>query len=260
MVCRRLGVRPVKGLTVGMSLERWHDLTEWPLLAAAFVYLGAYSWQVLGPEPPASLHTVLQGVWVIFLIHYVVSLVLAPDRRRWFLRNVHELLIVALPMFRPLRLLRLLTTLNVLHRVAGRALRGRLLIYAVGASVLLIYVSALAMYDIEHQHPEAMITTFGDAIWWAIVSITTVGYGDLYPVTFTGRVITVALMIYGIALLGIVTATLASWLIQQVSEEEARTRAATAADVADLRTEIIGLRELLTRRPEAARQDAPPSS
>jgi voltage-gated potassium channel len=232
-----------------MTLERWDDLTEWPLLAIAFAYLVAYSWQVLAPDPPSLLHAVLQGVWAVFLIHYVVSLVLAPDRQRWFLRNLHELLIVALPMFRPLRLLRLLTTLNVLHRVAGRALRGRLLIYAAGASVLLVYVAALAMYDIEHQHPEAMITTFGDAIWWAIVSITTVGYGDLYPVTFTGRAITVALMIYGIALLGIVTATLASWLIQQVGEEAAKSRAATAADIDTLRQEIAGLRDALTHQP-----------
>lgn len=232
-----------------MTLERWHRTTEWPIMLAALLYLVVYSWQVLdSTSAPRGTGLVLQAIWIAFAVHYVVSLVLAPNRVSWFVRHLHELVIVALPMLRPLRLLRLLTTLSVLHRVAGTALRGRVLIYVFGASTLLVYIAALAMYDAEGRHPDSIITSFWDALWWAVVSVTTVGYGDLYPVTLTGRLIAVALMIYGIALLGVVTATLASWLVQQVAEEEAKSTAATVEHVDELRREIIELCELLSDR------------
>lgn len=230
-----------------MTLERWRKITEWPVMLAALVYLTVYSWQVLDPGaiPPVAAQVILQGIWLLFAAHYVVSLALAPAKGSWFLRNLHELIIVALPMLRPLRLLRLLTALNILHRVAGTALRGRVIVYVTGGSFLLIYVAALAMFDAERNHPESLITNFWDALWWSVVSVTTVGYGDLYPVTLTGRLIAVALMIYGIALLGVVTATLASWLIQQVAEEEEKSTAATVAHVDQLRGELAEVRALL---------------
>ena len=75
------------------------------------------------------------------------------------------------------------------------------------------------MLDNERGKPGANIETFGDAVWWAMTTVTTVGYGDRYPVTGMGRVIAGAVMVAGIALLGTVTATLASWLIDQVRME-----------------------------------------
>jgi hypothetical protein len=81
------------------------------------------------------------------------------------------------------------------------------------------FVAALAALDAERGDPDANILDFGDALWWAITTMTTVGYGDRYPVTTTGRIVAGGLMVGGIALLGTVTATLASLLIERVADE-----------------------------------------
>src|SRR5450759_4660981 len=78
---------------------------------------------------------------------------------------------------------------------------------------LILFVASLAVLDAERGAKSATITTFGDALWWAMTTVTTVGYGDRYPITTQGRFIAGGLMLGGIALLGIVTASLASWLL-----------------------------------------------
>ena len=200
--------------------------------------------------------------WGIFVLDYAANLWPAADRWRWFVRNLHELLIVALPFFRPLRLLRLVTLLSVLHRTVGETLRGRVVTYVAASAALLVFVGALAVLDVEQSAPDAKILTFGDAVWWAVATITTVGYGDMYPVTPLGRLVAAALMMSGIAVLGVVTAAIASWLVRRVEEttvaaaESAEEPVLTevgelAAEVAALRREIAELRRDPAPRPAA---------
>jgi len=144
-----------------------------------------------------------------------------------------------------LRLLRLLTLLDVLNRRAANSLRGRVAGYLTGASGLVIFCSALAVLDAERADPRANLTTFGDAVWWSITTVTTVGYGDHYPTTSIGRLVVVLLMVGGVALLGIVTAGLASWLIDRIQEVEAESRTATRRDLARLSAELEALRREL---------------
>jgi voltage-gated potassium channel len=73
--------------------------------------------------------------------------------------------------------------------------------------------------------PDANISDFGDAIWWAVTTVTTVRYGDHYPVTAAGRLVAFGLVIGEIALLGTVTATLASWIIETVAAEKEQAEA-----------------------------------
>lgn len=95
-------------------------------MVTAILFLAAYSVQVLMTGPASDVAGwFLAATWGLFLIDYVVSLMLAPQKARWFLHNLHVLAVVALPMLRPLRILRLVTLISVLQRVAGNALRGR---------------------------------------------------------------------------------------------------------------------------------------
>lgn len=237
----------------GKRLESWDKAMEWPLTAAALLFFIAYGFEITADLRGADgliAEIVITVTWAVFVIDYVVRLVITENRWRWFYRHLLDLAIVVLPMLRPLRLMRFLTVLALLQRGAGSKLRGRVAIYTVGASVLIIVIAALAVLDAEQA--TGNITDFGDALWWAFVTVTTVGYGDYYPITAMGRLIAVGLMIGGIALIGVVTATLASWIVEKVSdvageaaEKDAARDAATEEHVESLRHEIRELKDLV---------------
>lgn len=219
-------------------LEHWEKRTEWPLAAVALAFLVAYSIRVLA-EPQRQADTALTVlIWTtyaIFVVDYLARLWLAEDKARWFFRHLLELAVVALPLLRPLRLLRLVVLVAALQKAIGGAIRGRVVMYTAFSVVLLVYIASLAILNEERHVDGSKITTFGDAVWWSITTITTVGYGDLSPVTGVGRMIAVTLMIGGISLVGVVTATLASWIVQRVAEEDCAKQAATVEQIDALR-------------------------
>jgi len=231
-----------------IDLQQWERRSEWLLAGLALVFLAVYSVEVLTRPRGYEAHALLAVTWIIwglFALDYLARLRLAPDRPRWFLRHLFELAIVALPLLRPLRLLRLVLLIEALQRAIGKAFPGRIAVYTASGISLMIYSAALAIFETERDQPGATINSFGKAVWWSITTVTTVGYGDCYPVTNTGRVIAVLLMIGGISLVGVVTASLATWIIQRVSESEIETQAATAAHIDELRNEIRELRQEL---------------
>ncbi|HKU30052.1 MAG TPA: ion channel [Arthrobacter sp.] len=239
-----------------MTQEEWRKRSEWPLLAAAVVFLAAFSVQVIANTEAVVVEVLIWGTWAVFVLDYAINLYLAPHRVRWFFRNLHELAIVALPALRPLRLLRLVSLLQVVHRIGGNALRSRVLVYVLGAATLLIYAGALAALDAEENVPGANIKNFGDAIWWALTTITTVGYGDHYPITVLGRCVAAGLMVGGVAILGLVTASVASWMVESVAVETAAELDAAEAPVFEelrrLRAQVDRLTALLEAREESS--------
>jgi voltage-gated potassium channel len=91
--------------------------------------------------------------------------------------------------------------------------------------------AALEVSFEPHSTSPTAIHDFGDALWWAVVTVTTVGYGDKLPVTGAGKFVAVALMLTGIGLVGVLTATVASFFVQQQHSE--------------MKSQLLEIRELL---------------
>jgi len=157
-------------------------------------------------------------IWVVFLADYVVRLCLAPRKATFIRQNVPSL-IASLPLdfLRPVRLLRLVRLVRLVRIGTslvsfGRTVRGVLttngLAYVLAAVVCLVLVGGLVICAVEPA-----MGNYGDGLWWSVVTLTTVGYGDISPTTVAGRVTAVALMIVGIGLVGTVTASVATYFI-----------------------------------------------
>lgn len=230
-------------------LRAWERRADLPLTFAALAFLLAYAAPIVRPDLPAELTEATSWTmtitWVAFAVDFAARLWLAPARLAFLRANLLDVAVIALPLLRPLRLLRLIALLSVLNRTGARTLRGRVAVYVVGGTALLVLTGALAVTDAERGVEGANIATFGDGLWWALTTITTVGYGDRFPVTVVGRGVAVALMVGGIALLGVVTAALASWLVERVAAESEREEAATRAQVESLSREVAALRARL---------------
>lgn len=229
-------------MTTNDRLERWEARGEWLLAAAAVLFLAAYAWPILDTHLATSWKSVCRivviGTWVIFIVDYLTRLGLAQHRAHYWSRHLLDLAVIALPVLRPLRLLRLVMLLRALNRSATAGLRGRIAIYVSAGTVLLVFCASLAVLDAERRNAGANIRTFGDALWWSATTITTVGYGDHYPITTEGRFVAVGLMLGGVALLGVVTASIASWLIDRVRETEVSVQAATRDDIRELTRQV----------------------
>lgn len=202
------------------AYEKWVNLTGWPLLVAALLFMLGYSVPILHLGLSDELHQLCRwtvwGTWLLFVIDYAVRFVLVPRKWTFVLHHWLDLIFIIVPLLRPLALLRLLTVFVVLDRHTGSRLRSRAGLYVAGGTVLVVFAASVAVLDVERGAPGSTIANFGDAAWWACTTVTTVGYGDIVPVTIPGRVIAVALMVCGVLLFGIVTASFASWFVDVI--------------------------------------------
>ncbi|WP_069167628.1 potassium channel family protein [Nocardia altamirensis] len=232
--------------------QAWERVTGVPMVALAVIFLVVYAWFVLdtgaSPELDSWLGRVDVAIWVAFVADFVIRFGLST--RRWHFVRTHplELLIVLIPPFRPLRLVRaavlILGSLNR-HSLSHRT---RLSVFVGTSSVLVLTLCSLAFFDAEYGVEGSKVLNFGDALWWSAVSVTTVGYGDVYPVTTEGRLISLVLMTFGIGLISFAIGTTTTWVIDQLKAvEESSDRAdreinALVAEVRTLRAEVAALR------------------
>lgn len=216
------------------ATRRWERWTYWPLTVMALLWVFAYTAQVIGDvhgvwrDVTAAFMLALQ---VVFAADYLVRLGWSRPRRAWFRGHLFDLAVVFVPTLRPVRLLGAFTRIASFTRSAGASLRAQLLIYGIGTALLLVWQVSLVVLQAERHAPGANIVTFGDAVWWAFCTLTTVGYGDYAPVTIEGRVAAVALMAGGVVLVGLIVATISSWVVERATRGHEEERPATRGDV-----------------------------
>jgi voltage-gated potassium channel len=126
----------------------------------------------------------------------------------------------------------------VIEKAIGQAIRGRVIIYTASGALLLAYACSLSILQVERSRPDSSINNFGDALWWALETVTTVGYGDKTPHTTFGKLIAATLMIGGIGVVSLITASLASWIVERVAEEDTASQAITETHIDALRTDV----------------------
>lgn len=184
------------------------------------------------PEDEVAILDVIDNlVCGIFLFDFFVGLSLAQDKRAFLKWGWIDLLssIPVIDVFRVGRIVRIVRILRVLrgirlarmlaqhlqrHRADGAFLAVILL------SLMLLLLASVAILQVEKVE-EANIKTGSDALWWSISTMTTVGYGDRFPVTTLGRIIASALMISGVGLFGTLSGSVASWIMNPVKERQA---------------------------------------
>jgi voltage-gated potassium channel len=203
-------------------LDRYEARTDRPLLVLAVCFLVVYTVQITVPGlSPAARRCVESASWLIwglFAADLAIRVWLAEHRGRYLLSHPADVLFVVLPALRPLRVLRIFTAGQALVTRSGRLSLLRTTQAIAAAASLLVLIAALAALDAERDAPGTHMATLADSLWWAATTVTTVGYGDTFPVTGTGRIVAVALMLVGISLVGLITATVAAWFIAQTRD------------------------------------------
>lgn len=224
--------------------SRYEQIATVPLNILALIFIILYATEILVPGLPYGVATTFSVlnylIWAVFLVDVGARCYLSPSWWRYLLKHPVDALAVLLPALRSLRVLRVFATGQLfLSRTKGLAQAGQAIVLAAG---MLMFLGALAVLDAERTAEGSLITTFPDALWWAVTTLTTVGYGDIYPVTGTGRMVAAAMMFVGISLVGIITASIASWFVAQSSDvssqESADTTTAFLTEITALRQQV----------------------
>lgn len=192
------------------------------------------------------------AVCVLFLLDFAHSLLRAPDRWRYFRTWGWIDLVSSIPFIptlrvgrgaRILRIIRVLRGVKATRLLANFAIERRAesaVMAAMLSTILVVVFASAAMMHLEAV-PEANIKGGEDALWWSFSTLTTVGYGDRYPVTSEGRALAVALMLMGVCLGGVLSGLFASWFMAPRAQRN-------HDEIRELRAEIIALRAAVERQ------------
>ena len=200
-----------------------HRVWNETLTVLALAFLIAFSYPAFVDTIPASTQTLLNAAqwisWIAFATDLIYGLTKSNDKKRYLMKHPLEVAAVLLPFLRPLRLMRVISFGGLaLQKVAI----GRQFAITVKVAISALFISYIAAIQItisERGVEGSNIKTFSDGLWWAVTTVTTVGYGDRFPTTTEGRLLAVLLMITGISLVGVITASVAAWFVKMSQED-----------------------------------------
>ncbi len=249
---------PEPNTSIQLPSERISALQILTLLLSVYVLLALFVQTVFRLEPVAEAFLERVDFWVcwVFLLDFIIRFKQAPSKRAFMKWGWVDLIssIPVIEYFRVGRLVRLIRVLRIFRAlrstktIIGFFLRGhRRNSFAAMAAIsfMLVVFSAMAILQFEANEPEANIKSPLDAFWWAYATITTVGYGDRFPISTEGRVVACILMTAGVGLFGTFTGFIASMLIEPEIQQEETEIQLLAAEIKALRQDVLALAEKL---------------
>tara|TARA_R100000027_G_scaffold5466_2_gene4419 strand:- start:4124 stop:4831 length:708 start_codon:yes stop_codon:yes gene_type:complete len=229
-----------------MSRKPSSDLGRWEYAVQALIFIAVVQMSVetipgLGEPAYRFLFWLEQVVLVLFTIEYIVRLVRADNWRKYAFSffGIIDLLAILpswiglgfdsriIRSFRTLRLLRVLKLVRYNEAIQRyhRALiiaKDELILFGMAAGIVL-FLTGSGIYYFENQAQPETFSSIPESLWWALITLTTVGYGDAYPITVGGKIFTFFVVTVGLGIVAVPTALLASALSQARNEElEAR--------------------------------------
>ena len=225
------------------SAGRAFDWAVLGLIVLSIVILSVDTLPGLSPSARRSLHVSETIITILFTVEYILRVATAPKKLGYILSfygivdllailpfyltaagvDLYKLRIVR--MFRVLRVLKLLRYNEALKRF-GKALtlaKEEIAVYSL-ATGMMLYLAAAGIYYFEHEAQPEVFGSIVHCLWWAVVTLTTVGYGDVYPVTAGGKAFTFLVLMCGLGIVA-VPAGLVSAALSQVRRDEERARA-----------------------------------
>ena len=194
------------------------------LTVLALTFLFAFSYPAFTDSISDSTNQILGIIqwvcWVAFAIDLLFGLVTSENKVLYLKRHPLEIASVLLPFLRPLRLMRVISFGGLALQKIAVGRQFAITVKVAITTVFVAYVAAVQITITERAVEGSNIKNFGDGFWWAITTVTTVGYGDRYPTTTEGRLLAVMLMFMGISLVGVITASVAAWFVKMSQDAE----------------------------------------
>jgi voltage-gated potassium channel len=257
-------MRPIGGLGRNQeAYDRFCKETDMPMMVISVAWLPVLIIPLVANLSRGANETITAidyAIWALFVVEYFVRLYLVPRRWDFVKHHIVDLVVIAVPPLRPLRFLRLLRLLRLVKvaAIVIEALRRMRAIlshksfhFVILTAAVLVFAIAALVLGFERHAPHSTIHDYPDALWWAMSTVTTVGYGDKVPVTATARGLAVVLMLVGIGLVGVLTATIASFFVEQRTKE-------STDQLTEIREELRLIREHLVGANGAAPLAASP--
>lgn len=230
------------------AIERWSNVSPAFLQTMGIIFLAGYAIPIINPNlSDAALSLcrwTLIVIWFFFAFDYFARISIADDKRKFVRSNVLDLAAVALPFLPLLRAIRALAAVTVMSRRSRGTRSQEVTTSVVTLAFATWFVAGLAVTDAERHIEGANIQGVGDGWWWAITTMSTVGYGDTFPISTQGRIVGTALMVMGVALLGTITASIASNFNLSHQQELANPKPSSKSnDLTSVQTELDALKK-----------------
>jgi len=175
----------------------------------------------LSDDSLRSIELIQWICWIAFALDLLIGLLTSNSKKEYLLKHPLELLSVLLPFLRPLRLMRVISFGGLALQKIAMGKQFAITVKVAITAVFISYIAAVQITLSERSVEGSNIKNFSDGLWWAVTTVTTVGYGDRFPTTTEGRILAVMLMLVGISLVGVITASVASWFVR-LSQEESK--------------------------------------